>query len=374
MKRLKSALLGLYTIHIQRKWHMPLSGAKILAKAFYRDYRKDRKYSLSVIRNAHKKGFTAADWVIMGLDDEKSKAYISDARYIAGHPFNGQYNKWIDDKLTLKYLCAGTPLDKYMPRYYYLIGERGQVMRLMDCPSCIASNDADGILELLKAKEVLAVKRMIGSIGEGFYKAAFQNGRFYLNGAEKTEEDLKAAFSKMRNYLVIEYLFPHEELAGYCSNTCNCLRYLAARIDGELRMIKSYIRLGAVQSGFIENYNAGGVLCYVDQNGYYNGGNIMDMDKGTNIPITEHPDTGKKLAGRIPLWDEVLQMVDELGSYFPQLDYMGIDAVITADHKVKMLEINSLTSLDGLQLLGPIVDKKEIAFLTRGRKGSQVIE
>ncbi|MBO4367604.1 MAG: hypothetical protein J5859_02720, partial [Clostridia bacterium] len=337
-------------------------------------YRRDGRIPLSVIWKAHKRGFTAGNWIIMGLDDEKSKAFISDARYIAGHPFNGQYGKWIDDKLTLKYMLAGTHLDRYMPRYYFMTGENGQVMRLMDCPAEIDSNDVTGILDLLKEDHVLAVKKMAGSIGEGFYKAEYRDGRFFLNGAEKTDEAMKAAFVKLKNYLIIEYLFPHEELAEYCPNTCNCLRYLAARIDGDLRMIKSYIRLGAVQSGFVENYNAGGILCYVDQNGYYDGGNIMDMDKGTNIPITEHPDTGKKLAGRIPEWDEVLRMVGEIGDYFPQLEYMGIDAVITADRCVKMLEINSLTSLDGLQLLGPIVDKKEIAFLTRGRKGGQVTE
>lgn len=361
---LKSILLILYTRHLKRKWSMTSDGASYLAQAFIKDYHKTARSKLFATWNAHRRGFSIDDWIIMNLDNSKCKKYISNAQYYAKHPFNRRYTRWIDDKLTLKYLCSGTALDHFMPLYYYMIDERGRVMRLMDCPEAFASNTVDGILSLLEEKNILAVKKLAGSIGEGFYKAECKDGRFYLNGAEKKKEEMKAAFAKMRDYLIIEYLFPHEQLAEYCPNTCNCLRYLVGRIDGSLHMIKSYIRIGAVQSGFVENYNAGGVLCYVDENGYFNGGNIMNMEKGTNIPIFEHPDTKKRLEGRIPQWDEVLQMVQGLGDFFPQLDYMGIDVVITSEHHVKILEINSLTSLDGLELLGPIENEKEIAFLS----------
>ena len=364
---IKSIMLHQYTKHLQKKWHMTSSGAHILVGSFYKDYKEYAKNgnSYAKIWNAHRNGFSISDWKIMELDNEKCKEYISNAQYYAKHPYNGKYGKWIDDKMTLKYICSGTVLDRYMPKYYFMIDEKGLVMKLMDCPESVQNKDIDGILRLLEEKGILAAKRISGSMGEGFYRIEWRNGKYILNGMEKTLEEIKKQLSELHNYLIIEYLYPHSQFAEYCPNTCACLRYLVGRINGELYFFKGYIRFGAKQSGFIDNYNAGGVLCYVDKNGFYSGGNIMDIQTGKNIKILEHPDSKKKLEGQIPLWDEVQQMVKEIDHLFPQLSYLGIDVVITSDNQVKMLEINSLTSLDGLQLLEPIKDKKILEFIMK---------
>ncbi len=363
---IKAFFFHAYEEHLQKKWNMSSAGASILTNSFIKDYRNRSNHncSLSTIHTAHKNGFAVNDWIIMGLNKQKCKKYISNAQYVAKHPFNGKYSKWIDDKLTLKYICSGTTLDKYMPQYYFMIDARGQVMQLMDCPDSVTSKSIDGILKLLREKKVLAVKKISGSLGDGFYKIEYHDGKYILNGNILNEDDMKNNLIRLKNYLIIEYLYPHEQFAEYCPNTCSCLRYLVGRIDGNLTFIKSYIRFGAVQSGFIDNYNAGGVLCYVDRDGYYSSGNIMDMQNKTNIKIYEHPDSKKKLEGRIPLWNKILEMVDNIDRLFPQLNYLGIDVVITSEHQVKMLEINSLTSLDGLQLLEPIDDIKIKEFLS----------
>ena len=46
---------------------------------------------------------------------------------------------------------------------------------------------------------------------------------------------------------------------------------------------------------------------------------------------------------------------EEIGRMLPMARYLGFDFVITADDKVKILEINSLTSLDSLQLDMPLL-------------------
>ena len=52
----------------------------------------------------------------------------------------------------------------------------------------------------------------------------------------------------LRNYLIIEYLKPHSELAVLSSGTANCLRCCAGRIDGHLVGIKRFIRFGTKDS------------------------------------------------------------------------------------------------------------------------------
>ena len=101
---------------------------------------------------------------------------------------------------------------------------------------------------------------------------------------------------------------------------------------------------------------SGGVLCYITYDGVFDNGYILDMKSMKNLRINEHPDTGARLQGQIPLWNKIVEAVNEFAIYFPQLDYLGFDFVITSDNKVKMLEINSLTSLDGIQLVDSIFE------------------
>ena len=137
---------------------------------------------------------------------------------------------------------------------------------------------------------------------------------------------------------------------------------MVGRIEGKLGFIKGYIRFGTRNSGFVENYNAGGVLCYLDKNGYYSEGNVIDSKTKKNRVVHHHPDTGVELNGQIPCWDTIQSAVEQFGDQFPQLDYLGFDFVVTSDGRVIILEINSLTSLDGLQLNGSILETDAGAF------------
>ena len=59
---------------------------------------------------------------------------------------------------------------------------------------------------------------------------------------------------------------------------------------------------------------------------------------------------------------------DELGKYFPQMNYMGLDFVATSKNEVKILEINSLTSLDAIQLQGSILKMPQGEFFKQHLK------
>jgi hypothetical protein len=297
---------------------------------------------------------------MLELTSQNYKEYLSQTQYYAMHPLNGRFSAWIDDKLTLKYLCAGTALDAYMPEYYFQIDEKGNALPLMDHKT----NDpiSGGIVALLQEKSELAVKRLAGSIGEGFYKAEYKNGEYRLNGKTMSEAEFRQQIAALRNYLVIEYLHPHEEMARFCPDTVNCIRCLLGRMDGKMQPIVRFIRFGTKASGFVENYNAGGVLCYLDENGRFTEGNCIDPQTGKNKVIRYHPDYGTELKGSIPLWDKILLANRELDRYFPQLNYIGIDYVVTDKNEVKILEINSLSSLDTLEMKGSVFHRDCGAF------------
>ena len=347
-----SILKKLYIKRIGAKWRIKGVGAELLASTFLNDY-KQHKFSFTYIHKVHKYGYSIDDWRFLGLNKENYKEFLSTVQYYKMHPINGLHSKWIDDKVTLKYLCHGTAMQEYMPKYYYEINEKGNVIPLMDCPQ--GDRTVQSIINTLKDKEILAIKLIAGSIGEGFIKAEFINGKYFLNGQEFCEAELIEKIKSLRNYLITEYLHPHKDLAKFCPNTCNTIRYLIGRMsDGTVKMLKSFIRFGTIKSGFVENYNAGGVLCYIDGKGAFNGGNAVDLTTRLNIKITEHPDTNEKLSGKIPFWDKIVESAKILGEIFPQMQYLGVDYVITDKEQVKIIEINSLSSLDALQLDGSI--------------------
>lgn len=154
----------------------------------------------------------------------------------------------------------------------------------------------------------------------------------------------------------MELLEPHEEFARFCKSSVGCLRYLIGRrLSGEAVEILSFMRLGTIKSGSVENYNAGGILTYV-KDGFYNGGHILDFKTNKDTLISEHPDNGVELKGEIPHWNEIKTIAFRIAKMLPQLEYMGIDFTLTKDGKVKVLEINSLTSLDAMELEESVFD------------------
>lgn len=335
--------------------------AKHLLEDFIDDY-KQHKMPYFKIWEVHHRGFTVSDWMFLKLTKYNYRSYLSNVQYYRMHPLNGKYSYIIDSKWTLKQHCVGTELDKYMPKYYYSIDSEGKIERLMDCPYENEIASKEDIARLLRDEGPLAIKLVSGSIGKGFIKGEFRGEKFILNGEELDENEFCTRISELRNYLITEYLYPHNELAKYCPYTCNCIRYLAGRFDGKMQMLKGFIRFGTEKSGFVENYNAGGVLCYLNKKGEFCCGNEIDFISGQNCLIDEHPDNGTRLEGKIPHWAELLEAVNKFGEVLPQLSYLGIDFVITSDERVKVLEINSLTSLDSLQLDSSILETEAGRF------------
>ena len=324
----------------------------------YRKYFPRWNYVLSV----HRKGFTVSDWEILNLTSSDYEGYLSTKRYHMLHPVNGFYSQLIDDKMIIKYVFSGTPLHAIMPEYYYIIDEYGLIHPMMDLnPDLNLSSDIAGtqdIRRLLEEKKVLAFKVTAGSVGAGFFKVEFRDGKTFVNTKCFEEAQFEAFLKGLRNYIICEYLVPHPDLARFWPKASNSIRYLYCQVEGEWRMIKSYIRFGTEKTGQVENFNRGGILCYINEEGSFCGGyqQAVDGQKNCSVKVDRHPDTGSELTGVIPCWDELQGICKQIGQLLPQTRFLGFDFVITDKYQVKLLEINSLTSLDTIQLDRSILD------------------
>ena len=324
-------------------------------KSLFLDYVKD-PFKLFYVWKIHKKGFTVGMWNICKINNKNYKKYLSSKQYNKIHPINDYYSKLIDDKLNIKYIFYGTFLSSVMPNYYYLIDEKGIIHPMMDNEN-IELDSLEDIFSLLKKEKILALKLTTGSLGKGFYKLEWIEDKIKVNSTFVTKEGFFNIIKSCKNYVITEYLLPHKDLARLWPYTPNTIRYLVGRVGKDWRFIKGTIRIGTKESGEVENFSRGGILSYVNENGEFSDGYIKDKSKNKYPKyevIYKHPDTQIELKGKIPHWSKLQETVCSIVKLLPMTKYLGFDFVITSKDEVKLLEINSLSSLDALQFDVPM--------------------
>lgn len=359
----------LYHSYIGRQHKIKsLRGSWMLTHLFLVDYEKYPLKDFPKISKVHRKGWTYSDWKIMDIENKDRSLYLSNRDYCKLHPFNGPQSFWIDDKLTLKYILNGTKYSDAMPEYYFLINKEGSFIPLIDY-SEKKNISIDDILDLVMEKQNLAFKKMKGSLGEGFIKISYDpfTDSFKFNEKSLPPQELKQKIQSLRNYLVMEFLSPHPEIAKFCDRSMGSLRILIGKRDnGEWVDITSFMRIGVKASGMVENYSQGGVVVYLKE-GEFERGHIVDHTTGKDIIVTNHPDNNLELKGIIPRYKEAKDIAYGIAQLFPVMKYLGFDFAITSNDEVKLTEINSLNSL-AFQIDQPVFATPGGEFFKEARK------
>lgn len=338
--------------------------SKVVKETFI-DFKDIKSVSWKQKLWAYRKGFLSSNIARYGLSEENYKDFMPDFDYYKLHPINGQFSKWIDDKMTVKYILS--PFNEYLPEYYFEI-HKNKVIKLMDSPRKYDSN-INSVVNLLESKGALAIKLISGSKGEGFYKVSYNNNKFYINDNVISDVEFNKFLLSLDGYLVTEYIMAHQNIRAVYPNTPNALRVGVLNNNGTAKVFGAFIRYGTEKSGMIEHAYAGGV---------FSGVNIIDGSQFNpkqyqgekTIDVSRHPDTGAIIKGKVPHWELIKEVIEKIGSYVPQLKYMGFDIIIT-DNGFKILEINSHQSLVNMQVYYPIKKDKEImGFFNKIRKNN----
>lgn len=358
MSLIKRIISETYQAYLSKKHSIPKgNGLQLLSSVFINDY-KNNIGKIPSVYQAHKNRFSYNDWCLLKAKANNYNDYLNTIDYCSLHPFNGSESSWIDDKLTLKYIINGTSLSDIMPEYYFQINDAEHILPLLD----YSDNNNDDItindvINLLIQKKKLAFKKIAASMGAGFIKAEYKdclNPEFYLNEKPCSRDEIIITLTNMKGYLVMELLEPNQYFAKFSNNSIGCLRYQIGRnASGEVEELFAYMRIGTQKSGSVENYDAGGILTYI-HNGVFNGGHMLDKDTKVDRYIERHPDNDIEIKGTFPMWDQIKAVAFEIAKLMPQLNYIGIDFCLTNNNMIKVLEINSLTSLIGFQLETPI--------------------
>ncbi len=306
-----------------------------------RGLKDDRKHSHTNRREkrwAHRRGFYSYRIKQYHLNEENYRDILSDYDYKKLRPLNCRYHKWLWNKLMVNFVLW--PFCKYMPIYYYrLIPENGKISIIPYDPTCENCSFHD-IIELLKCKGKLALKPAVGSHGEGFYQLAFSEGRFFVNGKERSVEEIKNLIIDLKAACIVsEYIEMHHDLKRIYDRVACTIRVMTIQNSASSPIKNAYLRIGTSFTGNTDNLGSGGIAVPIDlETGHFEKAELL---KGHEfVPCALHPDTNAPIQGYIPYWNDIKEKIREICSYLSPLEYLGFDVVVTEDN-FKILEINT---------------------------------
>ena len=349
----KLLLLPLIPLYIMKNYIKRKMRSSLMKKGFtdymanewirmmIEDIKKEKAYSLSKKIWCFRRGFRVWRIPQYNITKDNYKELLSDRDYCYMHPINNAFVKWINDKVTMRYIL--TPFKEYLPEYYFHMlkryGNRTNIIPLVDCPKSYEPS-FEGIFQLLRDKGDLVFKMSSGTHGEGFRKLSYRDGVYFMNNKFCHESDIINHFkSRTAFYAITNYVTSHKDIKAIYPESTNTVRIMTINEDGISPIIASaFMRIGSSSTGVTDNVGFGGVTADVEiETGrYYNGEQIINhvINK---CPV--HPDTGISTEGILPHWSKVVEIIPEMCRLMPQLEYMGFDVAIT-DNGFIILEIN----------------------------------
>lgn len=306
----------------------------------WKDFTTNKETTLKQKLWAYRHGFLSYRLIQYGITGENYGEYISDFEYKWLRHINPKYRKWMEDKITVKYVCS--EFNRFFPEYYYhIICKNGnnKVISMMDLPEGY-TNEFEDIFRLVQEKGVLALKPDEGSHGDGFYKFTYEDGKYQLNYKDATKQQVLDILEDINNqYLVTEYINMCDELKRVYDGSVNTVRMIVFKKDGKNPQVgNAYVRFGSKKTGAVDNVGAGGMTATIDvDTGRFHDAKIVMSNSIEDCPI--HPDTGVPIEGYLPHWEQVKEDVLAVTKSIKQLEWFGVDLAVTNDG-IKFPEIN----------------------------------
>ncbi len=352
------------------------------AKGWVVRVREDRKYNkehgFADKRWAYKNGYMPSYTDAFGITEENLDQHISEREYYYLQPINGTYRKWLANKVTSRKIFS--PYRDYLHEFYYriILKDEGKVRvsALEDCPK--EGNTPEDVLDLIREKKILAItepRRNRSAL------VRFEDGKFYFK--DEVCEDGNNLFEKIRVFhrspLLVDFIEPAKQFESKYEPFGETLRLVVCHKVGEKPVIgEAYLRLGAHYTenlaalerevcekygidysllrlegddaddeNYEENENAravdafeedkfvrtdeyfGGILVPVDiETGTYKGGKLLIGNKVFDVDVDME---NNAIEGAVPHWTELKKKVTKMCDFAPQLEFFGIDVVITED-------------------------------------------
>lgn len=263
-----------------------------------------------------------------------AKELLPDSLYrhdLIGRANRYDYRSAYADKNMLDVYFPGVripkPILKSMNGYFYMDGEpvsrEEAYKRLYNLDSAI-------------------IKPTLASHGFCVHKLKIKDGVTNIEG--KTLEQLVNDEFPIGNFVIQECIEQHERMAALNPSSLNTIRIVTFRMEMEILVLFSSIRIGRAGSE-IDNLGAGGLSVDVNKDGTLGKyGYALGKEKRR-----EKTDSGVVLEGyQLPSFDAAIELVKKLHFKLPFFDMVGWDVSIGKDGEPIIIEWNARTELSQL--------------------------
>lgn len=331
-----------FTLLVKKKGFMDFMYRNWIV-GLYKDWRYPST-SLSKRIWANRRGFYSYRIEQYGLTKDNYKEFLSDYDYKRLRPLNGTYQKWLWDKITTFFILKPFA-DKHLPKYYFRISKLGKKTLILpfDYKEGYKAMSSKDVVDLIRDKKIMVLKPAVGSHGKGFYKMAYDEAadRFICNHKSYDEKQMMDVIDSIdKNYIATEYIYMHDDLSKIYANVTGTIRVMTILDGKENDPVKyAYFRIGTNSTGNTDNLDSGGLVAKVNvATGEFGSAEFLRSHVFILQPI--HPNTGEKIEGFLPNWQDVKKEIGTICEYLRPLEYLGYDIVLTNDG-FKMLEINT---------------------------------
>ena len=306
-------------------------------------------------------GFSPAAAWFKGVDRQNFRNFLKDHTYYKHTPYN---NPTATDKISkVNFRQTLCDFSDYLPRYYAELS--GGVVKPLDSwPAADPCDGAEAVVRLLEKEGRLAFKLVQGRSGKGFLVGRYHGPDSYsFNDAPCDRKAAVQTVAAMNGYIVTEYVRQCEAYEAIWSRTSHTLRIQTTNVmTGKAEIAFAFLRFGSSRVlHAVSHINCpGNYTAIIDpQTGHTK--KVISVDEGgRSVLVHTHPETGEDLELNVPHWELIasacLRMHDEKLS---DLSWLGWDIMVT-DDGFRILEINTLTGLIGVEADEPILASQKL--------------
>ena len=288
------------------------------------------------------RGFLADQWMLYDFDHNDYNEYLSEfdwyrSRYI-NEPFDFLFNNKIAANEILKQYVRVPDI--------YMIKNHGFLSTFESKPL-----EYQTAIDLLKEKERLFIKPYGAGKGTGVNILIYENGKFYIDKDEHTEEEIIRHLKGRDNWILCETMKQHHYSDEIYDKTVNTIRLITLR-DIHTHQFKIFFavqRIGTSATIPVDNGSRGGLVVKIDlETGIFSEARCLHSHNVYKV----HPDSKAPIEGtKIPGWDKLKVDIIELANKMPYMHFIAWDILLT-EEGMCIIEANTSSGVNIIQLWG----------------------
>jgi len=310
-----------------------------------------------------RRGFTSPNGVLYDFETHDPEAYVSELqRYRLYRALNGDHRYLIDDKLSQHWMLSEH--ERHRPTAFGVV-DRGYIHE-------VAGTEFDGgpkpvsewVFPTLRRESKLVLKQLRGLGGKEVIVLAYDDGSYSIDGVPADRETVRERVVGLSEYLATEYVSQHDYADALYQDAANTIRVLTLWDDRrrELLVPMAVQRVGTDRSRPVDNWSVGGLSARIERSTGRLTAAARLSPAGVLEWYDEHPDTGTPIEGvTVPRWDDVLATVERIARENTNIPMIGWDVLLSENGTPVVLEANTGTDLDLMQVHRPLLDDPAVA-------------